>query len=51
MAGTAGDTEEERRRLIDQALAATEAGDPDVRLEVIDFIRTSGHAAEAVELP
>ena len=49
VAGAAGDTEEERR-LIDQALAATEAGDPDVRLEVIDFISTSGHAAEAVEL-
>jgi hypothetical protein len=49
VAGAAGDTEEERC-LIDQALAATKAGDPDVRLEVIDFISTSGHAAEAVEL-
>jgi hypothetical protein len=49
VAGAAGDAEEERR-LIDQALAADEAGDPDVRLEVIDFISTSGHAAEAVEL-
>lgn len=47
-AGAAGDAEE--RRLIDQALAADEAGDPDVRREVIDFISTSGHAAEAVEL-
>jgi hypothetical protein len=49
VAGTAGDAEEERR-LIDQALAADEADDPDVRLEVIDFISTSGHATEAVEL-
>ena len=49
MAGAAGDAEEERR-LIEQALAADEPGDPDVRLEVIDFISTSGHAAEAVEL-
>jgi hypothetical protein len=49
VAGAAGDAEEERR-LIDQALAADEPGDPDVRLEVIDFIGTSGHAAEAVEL-
>ena len=49
VAGAAGDAEEERR-LIDQALAAAEAGDPDVRLEVVDFISTSGHAAEAVEL-
>jgi len=49
VAGAAGDAGEERR-LIDQALAADEAGDPDVRLEVIDFISTSGHAAEAVEL-
>jgi hypothetical protein len=49
VAGAAGDAGEERR-LIDQALAAAEAGDPDVRLEVIDFISTSGHAAEAVEL-
>jgi hypothetical protein len=49
VAGAAGDTGEERR-LIDQALAADEASDPDVRLEVVDFISTSGHAAEAVEL-
>jgi hypothetical protein len=49
VAGAAGDAEKERR-LIDQALAADEAGDPDVRLEVIDFISTSGHAVEAVEL-
>jgi hypothetical protein len=49
VAGAAGDAEEERR-LIDQALAADEPGDPDVRLEVIDFISTSGHAGEAVEL-
>ena len=49
VAGVAGNAEEERR-LIDQALAADEADDPDVRLEVIDFISTSGHAAEAVEL-
>jgi hypothetical protein len=49
VADAAGDAEEERR-LIDQALAATEAGDPDVRLEVIDFISTSGHAAKAVDL-
>jgi len=49
LAGAAGDAEEERR-LIDQALATAEPGDPDVRLEVIDFISTSGHAAEAVEL-
>jgi hypothetical protein len=49
VAGAAGDTGQERR-LIDQALAADEAGDPDVRLEVIDFISTSGHAADAVEL-
>jgi hypothetical protein len=49
VAGAAGDAGEERR-LIDQALAAAKAGDPDVRLEVIDFISTSGHAAEAVEL-
>ena len=49
VAGAAGDVEKERR-LIDQALAAVKADDPDVRLEVIDFISTSGHAAEAVEL-
>jgi hypothetical protein len=49
VASAAGDAEEERR-LLDRALAADEAGDPDVRLEVIDFISTSGHAAEAVEL-
>jgi len=49
VAGAAGDAEEERR-LIGQALAAGEADDPAVRLEVIDFISTSGHAAEAVEL-
>ena len=49
VARAAGNTEEERR-LIDQALAVDEADDPDVRLEVIDFISTSGHAAEAVEL-
>jgi hypothetical protein len=49
VAGAAGDAEEERR-LIDQALAADEADDPDVRLEVIDFISGSGYAAEAVEL-
>jgi len=41
VAGAAGDAGEERR-LIDQALAADEAGDPDARLEVIDFISTSG---------
>ena len=49
VAGAAGDTGEERR-LIDQALAADEACDPDVRLEVVDFMGTTGHAAEAVEL-
>lgn len=49
VARAAGNTEEERR-LIDQALAVDEADDPDVRLEVIDFISTSGRAAEAVEL-
>ena len=49
VAGAAGDTGQERR-FIDQALAADEAGDPDVRLEVIDFISTSGHTADAVEL-
>jgi len=49
VARAAGNTEEERR-LIDQALAVDEADNPDVRLEVIDFISTSGHAAEAVEL-
>ena len=49
VAGAAGDAGEERC-LIDQALAAVEADDPDVRLEVVDFISTSGHAAEAVEL-
>ena len=49
VAGAAGDAREERS-LIDQALAADEAGDPDVRLEVIDFISTNGHAADAVEL-
>lgn len=49
-ARAAGNAEEERR-LIDRALAAAdEAGDPDTRLEVIDFISVSGHAAEAVEL-
>ncbi|MGD0063985.1 MAG: hypothetical protein ABSB76_11160 [Streptosporangiaceae bacterium] len=26
------------------------AADPDVRLEIIDFISASGHAADAVEL-
>ena len=41
VAGAARDAGEERR-LIDQALAAVEAGDPDVRLEVVDFISTSG---------
>ena len=50
VAGAAGDAGEEQR-LIAQALAAAdEAADPDVRLEVVDFISTSGHAAEAVEL-
>ena len=49
VAGAAGDAEEERR-LIDRALAEDEAGDPDVRLEIIDFISASGHAADAVEL-
>jgi hypothetical protein len=49
VAGAAGNAEEERR-LIEQALGAEEADDPDVRLEVIDFISTSGHSAEAVEL-
>jgi hypothetical protein len=49
VAGAAGDAGQERH-LIDQALAAVEAGDPDVRLEVVDFISTSGHAADAVEL-
>jgi hypothetical protein len=47
----AAGNEAEERRLIDLALAATEeAGDRDMWLEVIDFIGTSGHAAEAVEL-
>ena len=42
---------EEERCLIDRALtAADETGDPGARLEVIDFISVSGHAAEAVEL-
>jgi hypothetical protein len=49
VAGAARNAGEERR-LIGQALAAVEAGDPDVRLEVVDFISTSGHAADAVEL-
>jgi hypothetical protein len=49
VAGAAGDAVQERH-LIDQALAAVEAGDPDARLEVVDFISTSGHAADAVEL-
>ncbi|MGD0109596.1 MAG: hypothetical protein ABSC06_37055 [Rhodopila sp.] len=49
VAGAAGDAEEERG-LIDRALAADEAGDPDVRLEIINFISVSGHAADAVEL-
>ena len=49
VAGAAGDAEEERR-LIDRALAEDEAGDPDLRLEIIDFISASGHAADAVEL-
>ena len=50
VARAAGNAEGERR-LIDGALAAAdEAGDPDTRLEVIDFISVSGHAAEAVEL-
>jgi hypothetical protein len=54
VARAAGDPEEERR-LIDLALAATEItaaaeDDLDARLEVIDFISTSGHAAAAVEL-
>lgn len=49
VARTAGNAEEERR-FIDQALAGDEAGDLDVRLEVIDFISVSGHAAEAVDL-
>jgi hypothetical protein len=54
VARAAGDPEQERR-LIDLALAATEVtaaaeDDLDARLEVIDFISTSGHAAEAVEV-
>jgi hypothetical protein len=49
VAGAVGDAEEERH-LTDQALATDEADDPDVRMEVIDFISTSGNAAEAVEL-
>ena len=56
VARAAGDSEEERR-LIDLALAATEVtaaaeatDDLDARLKVIDFISTSGHAGEAVEL-
>jgi hypothetical protein len=49
VAGAAGDAEEERR-LIEAALASDEADDPDVRLEIIDFISASGHAAEAIEL-
>jgi hypothetical protein len=50
VAGAAGDAQEERR-LIDRALAAAEqAGDRDTRLDVISFLSTSGHAAEAVEL-
>ena len=56
VARAAGDPEEERR-LIDLALAATEVtaaaeatDDLDARLKVIDFISTSGHAGEAVEL-
>ncbi len=50
VARAAGDAAEERR-LIDQALAAADqAEDPDVRLEVVDFINVSGHAAWAAEL-
>ena len=56
VAGAAGDTEEERR-LIDLALAATEAlpaAESAVslaaRLRVINFIAASGHVGEAVEL-
>ena len=56
VARAAGDSEEERR-LIDLALAATEVtaaaeatDNLDARLKVIDFISTSGHAGEAVEL-
>jgi len=50
VAHAAGNAEAERR-LIDRALgAADEADDPDTRLEVINFISVSGHAAEAVEL-
>jgi hypothetical protein len=56
VARAAGDSEEERR-LIDLALAATQVtaaaeatGELDARLKVIDFVSTSGHAAEAVEL-
>jgi len=56
VARAAGDSEEERR-LIDLALAATEVtaaaeatDDLNARLKVIDFISTSGHAGEAVEL-
>lgn len=49
-ARAAGDAAEERR-LIDQALAAADrADDPDLRLEVVDFINGSGHRAWAVEL-
>ncbi len=41
----------EERRLINEALsAADQAEDPDTRLEVIDFISTTGHVAEAIEL-
>jgi hypothetical protein len=50
VARAAGDATEERC-LIDQALAAADrADDPDVRLEVVDFISVSGHPAWAVEL-
>jgi hypothetical protein len=50
VARASGNAEEERR-LIDRAFAAAdEAGDPDTRLEVIDFISVSGHVTEAVEL-
>ena len=41
VAGAAGDAGQERH-LIDQALAAVEAGDPDVRLEVVDSSAPAG---------
>jgi hypothetical protein len=50
VASAAGDATEERR-LIDRALAvADRADDPDVRLEIVDFISVSGHPVWALEL-